>query len=182
MAEAVIAAAERPLLIVNPEAALRPTSRMSALRRLLVPLDGARLTAVALQPIAALAGRLGASIELLYVAGSGQKALNEPGSIRVARYVDQPQHEWPQWANEVVDRLCRVCAACPDAVPVRVFLARGEVAPEVVRFATEHKEDAIVLVRRSRLERQRAMVLRQILADTSCPVLLVGEQPAGHHR
>ena len=42
------------------------------------------------------------------------------------QYVDQPQHEWPQWANEVITRLAEACAQCPPNVPLRTFLAQGD--------------------------------------------------------
>jgi nucleotide-binding universal stress UspA family protein len=93
------------------------------------------------------------------------------------RYVDQPQHTWPAWEREIVDRLCTLCAQCPPDVPVRAYLRNGEVAGEIVRFAAERQHDAIVLVRRSRFERGRAPVLRAVLAAAPCPVLLLGAPP-----
>ena len=89
-------------------------------------------------------------------------------------YVDQPQHEWPQWASEVIERMCMCCADCPPGVPIRMFLSHGEVSAEIARFAAAHRDDAIVLVRRSRLEPGRARVLRAVLAEAPCPVLILG--------
>ena len=175
VAEAVIAAAMQPILLVRPEAAARPGARMAALTRLLVPLDGTPTTAAALRPATEMAGRLGASLDLLFVAAPGAVAPPEPGSIGAPCYVDQPQHEWPQWTDEVIERLGTYCAACPPDVPVRMYLARGaDIGSVIARFAVEHADSSIVLVRRSRLEPGRARVLRAVLDQTPCPILLVG--------
>jgi nucleotide-binding universal stress UspA family protein len=174
VAEQVIAGAIRPILLIRPEATPMTIQPVAALRRLLLPLDGTPTTAALLAPATALASRLGASVDLLYVAGSGAPP-DEPGSIGAPQYVDQPQHEWPQWADEVSSRLVEACAQCPPDVLVRTFLAQGDAAAAIAGFAAEHASDAVVLARRSRLEPGRAAVLRAVLDQTPCPVLLVGD-------
>lgn len=178
VAETVVAGSARPVLLVRPETVEPPDAGAATFRRLLLPLDGTPATAMALRPATELAGRLGASLDVLYITGSGQALSSEPGSMGAPRYVDQPQHEWPHWAHEVIERLCRCCADCPPDVPVRMFLACGEIGAEIVRFTAEHHHDAIVLVRRSRLEPGRARALRAVLAHAPCPVLVVGGPPA----
>lgn len=173
VARQVIAGARQPILLIRPEAtplAIRPGAM---LQRLLLPLDGTPTTAALLAPASALAGRLGAAVDLLYVADVGAPP-DEPGSIGAPQYVDQPQHEWPQWANELSSRLGEAAQFPPD-MPVRTFLAHGEAGETIARFAAEHASDAVVLARRSRLEEGRASVLRTVLDRTPCPVLLVGD-------
>ncbi len=172
VARAVIARTRQPILLVRPEAARVP----GPLRRLLLPLDGTPKTATALKPAADLACRLAASIDVLYVASPGQAPPGEPGSMGVPRYVDQAHHEWPNWAGEIVERLC-ACAGMAADVPIRVYLGQGDIGPEIARFAAEHEHDAVILVRRSHLEPGRARVLRAVLDLTSCPVMLVGAPP-----
>ena len=176
VAEVVVASSTSPILLVRPEAVAKLETGAMALRRLLLPLDGAPTTAMALRAATALAARLGASVDLLYVADPRQLPPIEPGSIGVPYYIDQPQHEWPHWTSEVVERMCMCCADCPPGVPIQMFLSRGEVGAEIARFAAAHREDAIVLVRRSRLEPGHARVLRAVLAEAPCPVLIVGGQ------
>jgi len=171
VAAAVIAASTRPILLVRPEAAPR---RVSRIRRLLFPLDGTPTTAAALKDVTALAGRLGASIDVLYVIAARSSGPQERGSMGAPRYMDQPHHEWAQWAGEVMERLCRCCAESPVEVPIAVHARQGEVGAEIVKFATERRHDAIVLVRRSRFEPGRAHALRAVLQQTPCPILLVG--------
>jgi nucleotide-binding universal stress UspA family protein len=174
VAEQVIAGATQPILLIRPEATPLIIRPGAALQRLLLPLDGTPTTARLLVPATALASRLGASVDLLYVADVGAPP-DEPGSIGAPQYVDQPQHEWPQWANEVSTRLGEACAQCPPDMPVRTFLAQGDAGEAIARFAAEHESDAVVLARRSRLEPGRAGVLRAILDQTPSPVLLVGD-------
>jgi nucleotide-binding universal stress UspA family protein len=177
VAEAVVARAGRPVLLVRPEA-VRLDVPARDVRRLLLPQDGTPTTAEALVPATHLASRLGASIDLLYVASPEQGPPLERGSIAAPSYVDQPQHEWPHWASEVIDRLCSCLAHCPKSVPVQMFLAQGDIGEEIARFATGHDEDVIVLVRRSRFEVGRARVLRAVLDRTPSPILLVMAEPA----
>jgi nucleotide-binding universal stress UspA family protein len=176
VAEQVIAQATRPILLIRPEAASPKYDR--PLRRLLLPLDGTPTTAALLNPACELASQLGAAIDLLYVAGPGQELPDEPGSIAAPRYVDQPQHEWPHWANEVISRFGAASAKCSPDVPIRTFLVQGDIGEEIAHFAAEHHSDAVVLARRSHLEPGRAGVLRAVLDMTPCPVLLIGEPEA----
>ncbi len=181
VAEAVVAHAARPILLVRPEAAPRPGAERP-LTHLLLPLDGTPTTAAALGPATDLAGRLRAAIDVLYVASPVAARPGEPGTLSAPGYVDQPHHEWPEWAREVMDRLCTCLAHVPAGVPVRVYLARGEIEEQIATFARAHDERAIVLVRRSHLELGHARVLRAVLDRTPCPVLLVGspsEVPPG---
>ena len=176
VAEQVVAQATRPILLIRPEAASLRHDR--PLQRLVLPLDGTPTTATLLTPACELASRLGAAIDVLYVAGPGQPLPDEPGSIAAPRYVDQPQHEWPQWANEMIERLAAASGKCPPDVPTRTFLVQGDIGEEIARFAAEHHSDAVVLARRSHLEPGHAGVLRAVLDTTPCPVLLVGEAEA----
>ena len=175
VAEQVITSATQPILLIRPEATPVAIQPRAVLQRLLLPLDGTPTTATLLAPAMLLARRLRAAVDLLYVADSGAPLPDEPGSIGAPQYVDQPQHEWPQWANEVITRLGEACAQFPPDMSVHTFLVQGDAGEAIARFAVEHESDAVVLARRSRLEPGRAAVLRAVLDQTPCPVLLVGD-------
>ena len=184
VAEAVVAATNRPILLVRPEAAGiteveqgGPEHAPAAMQSMLFPLDGTPTTFSALRPATDLASKLQAAVDLLYVVSPGQPLPTEPGTIRAPYYVDQPQHEWPQWSREATERLITQ-AGCPSEVPVRSFLAFGDIADEVLHFADEYREDVMVLVRRSHFEPERARVLRTVLEHTPCPVLLLAAPTA----
>ncbi|HEX6291177.1 MAG TPA: universal stress protein [Herpetosiphonaceae bacterium] len=174
VAQAVAAEATRPIVMVRPEVATDFMEHGGSVRHVLLPLDGTPTTAALLRPATALASRLAASIDLLYVVAAQPAVVSEPGSMGVPRYLDQPQHEWPEWSDEMIDRFARGCAGCPSDVPIRMFLARGDIGQEIVRFASEHHVDVVVVARRSHLEPGRARVLRAVLRHTPCPLLLVG--------
>jgi nucleotide-binding universal stress UspA family protein len=173
VAEAVIARVRLPVLILKP-AQVAGQAAPSPMRRLLVPIDGTPKTAEALRPVTELASALKATIDLLYVTDPRQKPPSERGSMTSPRYVDQPQHEWPEWAAEVARRLSSICAGCPKEIEVHTYLARGDAGEEIRKFAIEHQSDAIVLVRRSRFQPGRAKVIRAVLRDTPSYVIIVG--------
>lgn len=174
VAAQVTAHNERPVLLIRPEAATLHANSSRPLRRLLIPLDGSPTTATQLRPAITLAVHLEASVDLLHVSEAVPRTPQERGTLSAPRYVDQPQHEWPHWADEVYRRLSASTAGWPKDVPVRVFLATGEVGPVLVRFAAEHDEDGMVLVRRSELEPNRAPVLRFAFSHSPVPILLLG--------
>ncbi len=198
VAEQVIAHTMRPILLIRPEAAATAASAIEA-RRFLFPLDGKAATARALGHITDIVHRLGGSLDVLFVAdhvqlttgapGSAEEqGTEEPGDLGIPRYVDQLQHEWPAWMHEVLDHLSACSARYPLGVPARVHVAGvsrtgdGSIASVVLRFVADHHDDVIVLVRRSRLETGRAEILRALLDQTPCPVLLTGAPPpAGSH-
>jgi nucleotide-binding universal stress UspA family protein len=163
-----------PILCLRPEVGAEPTLLAHPLRRLLVPVDGSRATAAALQPAIPLARAMGASLDMLYIATAGQGPPRSGAAIPTTRYVDQPQHEWQPWAQEMRQRLLVECAGCSPSADIGVFLRQGDPGREIVRFARDGSYDAIVLVRRSRLEPGRAVILRTVIRDATCPLLVVG--------
>lgn len=172
-AEAVVAGTDRPVLLVRPEA-VEAAPEVAPFTRLLVPLDGTPGTARALQPVFELADRLAAAIDLLFVVDPNQPPPEEPGSMRAPQYLDQPQHEWPQWAEEFISRLACTCGGCQPSAPLTVSITYGDVGQEVARVAVERRASAIVLVRRSRLQAGRAPRLRAILVNAPCPLIVTG--------
>ncbi len=157
-----------PVVLVPPERGLRPWT----LRRLLLPHDGTPTSAAAVGPASALALRAGAELTVLHVAVPGSEPPGEPGTFAVPRYLDQPQHEWPAWAREFLDRL-RAIGRPPDAVPMRLFLAAGEAGRAIVDFAARQASDLIVLAWRGVLEPGRALTARAVVGGAPCPILVL---------
>jgi nucleotide-binding universal stress UspA family protein len=166
VAEDIAARAVRPVVLV-PHGGTRPAGRFS---RLVVPLDGSLRTTVALKPAMSLARRLGARLDLLYVVCGGPAAATRH-SAAIPMYMDHLQ-EWDPWRQSAVEQY-RYRTRCGPSVDIGVAISVGEPAEEIVRFAQEHEEDAIVLVRASHLEYGRAAVLRPVIEKTPCPVILV---------
>jgi nucleotide-binding universal stress UspA family protein len=165
----------RPILGLRPEVGLEPSAVAPPLHRLLLPLEGSRSTASAVRPAAAIAHRLGASVDVVCIVPPGAARSDEQrGSIVAPRYVDQPQHEWGSWERELKERLLVECAGCAPDADVGVHVRSGEPGAEIIRFARPGGYDAIVLVRRSKLEKGRAATLRAVMQRSPCPLLVVG--------
>lgn len=155
-----------PLVLVPPDRGLRPWS----LRRILLPHDGTPTSSAAIRPAAELARLADAELNVLHVATSRTHPPLEHGSLTL-RYMDQPQHEWPGWAEEFIGRLSCVCPL--DSLRVQMLLAHGEPGDEVVRVAADHSSDLIVLAWRGVWERPRALTIKSIVDHAACPVMIV---------
>lgn len=168
----VASSAPCPIVLVNPERGLAPWR----IEELLVPYDGTPSTAAALHPAALLAKAADAHLFVVYVAQVHAAASEERGAMAVPRYVDQPQHEWPAWAGEFLDRLTCLCDDY-DIEKLRLSVARGHPGREVLRFAREGGIDLIVVAWKGRMVQDHGEVARTILREAPCPVLLLRTEP-----
>ena len=135
VAEAVLRAALCPVVLVPPARGRKHW----ALRRLLVPHDGTPTSAATIGPASRFASMAAAELVVLHVATAGAERPTEPGTLVSPRYVDQPQHEWPAWAQEFLDRL-RAVGGATDGVDIRLAVAQGEAGSAIVEFrATERQ-------------------------------------------
>jgi len=155
-----------PVVLVPPERG----SIAWHLQHVLVPHDGTPTTSAALRPAAELAERASAELLLAYVTSVGAAPV-ESGSLTAPRYVDQPQHEWPAWTSEFVKRLGCICPL--GHLHVRLVLAHGNPATEIVRLAKKQAADLMVLAWRGKWEVARAVTLRDILREAPCPIMVV---------
>lgn len=163
----VLAGATMPIVFVSP-------ARSGAgwqLRHLLLPHDGTPATSTADRPAAELANASRAQLSVLHVAVAGATTPSEPGSLPLGQYADQPQHEWPEWAGEFIARLTYFCPI--DRALLRIHLARGEPASEILQFAEAHGVDLIVLAWRGALDPGHASVIKNVLLRAVCPVMVV---------
>ncbi len=170
VARGVLAGGRKPVLVLRPSIRFHAQPRF---RRLLLPIAGSPVTSAALAPLARLAARLGASLDFLYVHCPGQRLRSERGGVAAPRYVDQPQHEWQSWMTESVERVM-ACVEDGRDLSLRMHLAHGEPAREIVRYAEKEELDLIALVRRSKLQPGRARVLRAVVDQAGVPVLVLG--------
>jgi nucleotide-binding universal stress UspA family protein len=162
----VLRSASDPLVLVPPERGAAPWH----LQHILVPHDGTPRTSVGLRPAVEIAGRAGAELLLLHVADLGA-APGEPGSLIPPLYMDHPQHEWPAWTSEFVRRFASLCML--GHVHVRFRLAYGNPAAEVLQVAKEQSADLLLLAWRGVLDEPRAALLKTLVAEADCPVMVV---------
>lgn len=162
----VLANASCPVVLVPPERGATPWH----FHHVLVPHDGTPTTSAALKPAAELAQAGHAELLVAHVTGISAAA-TEPGSLATPAYVDQPQHEWPAWSSEFVKRLESVCPL--GHLHPRIFLAQGDAAAEILRLSESQSADLIVLAWRGRWEAPRAPILKHVLGEAHCPIMVV---------
>ena len=99
----------------------------------------------------------------------------EPGSFPVPRYVDQAQHEWSSWTDEVLARLARLCPDGP--LKARLQVLGGDPGREILRVAADQAVDLIVVAWKGAWSDERAHTLKAIVRDAPCPVMVVRAEP-----
>ena len=141
------------------------------LRQLVLPHDGTPTSAAAIAPAADLASKAGADLVVLHVATLGAERPTELGTFVAPRYLDQPQHEWPAWSQEFLERV-RGLAYPANIEKIRLKLAQGEVSAAILDFAQRNASDLIALAWRGSLEPERAQTIRRVIRDAGCPVIV----------
>lgn len=143
----------KPLVVVPPKARVP-----SQLRRALVPVDATRATAQALSRVSELVCGSGLEVIVLHVHDAGS----------VPAFTDQVQHETEAWGSEFLARYCRELEG-----EVHLELRVGEPGQSVADVARETNVDLVALVWSQDLSPGRAALVREVLARTAVPVLLV---------
>ncbi|MBI6545263.1 MAG: universal stress protein [Cyanobacteria bacterium NC_groundwater_1444_Ag_S-0.65um_54_12] len=157
-----------PVILVRPQRGSAPWQ----LRKLLLPHNGTPTTAAAIEPAAKLARLSGAQLDVIHITAPGIPVSQEPGTLTVPRYIDQPHHEWPAWTGEFLDRLC--CIGClPEQLKLRLFHRTGEPGAEIVQHAGQQGSDLIVLAWHGELAAEHAATLKSVILTTPCPLLLL---------
>jgi len=147
----------KPLVLVPPDAPVPVT-----LDRILVPLDGTSVTDEALAATVRLACR--AEVEVI--------ALHVYDYADLPLFSDQPHHEADAWTREFLRRHC----PRPDLVKLETRV--GVPGEHVLRVARDDAVDMVALGWSRRLEEGHATVVRDVVARSSIPVLLVATAAA----
>jgi nucleotide-binding universal stress UspA family protein len=129
-----------------------------------------------MDPAGHLAHRAGAEVVVLHVAAPGMKGPSERGTLAAPRYLDQPQHEWPVWGAEFLDRMTAL-GHPPAEVKFRLSMTAGGPGEEIVRFALDHNIDLVVLAWHGRWEGERAPTMKKVIRDSACPVFVLRTEP-----
>jgi nucleotide-binding universal stress UspA family protein len=155
-ASAVASVLPKPVMIVPPDA-----DPPEAFRRVLVPIEG--LVSYSLAPRWLFEPAREAGIDVL--------ALHIHDEESIPAFTDQPQHEQPAWAAEFVRRYC------PWGIDeVRLETRVGRIGELIPLVATETSCDLIALGWSQELSTGRTPVVRETLARSNLPVLLVPVQ------
>lgn len=153
-----------PVVVVPPDAT--PSAWWP--ERILLAYDGSAAAEAAVATGAQLACRARAELFVLQVGAARLATTNDRDTRIMPRYVDQPQHEWPSWRDEVLDR---IASLCHDAMHARVRVLHGEPSREIVRMA-KADDSLIVMSWKGAWMGERAGTLKGVLRDAPCPILV----------
>lgn len=170
--QTVVRNAPCPVVLVPPARGQQPL----LLQQILLPYDGTPTTAAAFGPALAIAQRAKAELFVLHVVAAGTPPPAEPGSVTAPRYVDQAQHEWPAWTHEFLRRACAL-RGVKRKLKLRLALAVGEPGGEIIRFARDQNVDLIVLAWHGQPVAARAAIVKTVVREAPCPLLLLRVTP-----
>ncbi len=139
-------------------------------REILLPYDGSPEAASALEPVADLARWAGSTLAVLHVSGQELRGREPPGTLRLPHFIDYPQHDWPEWAREFLDRF-RGQGGIPPDIEVRLQLAVGTPGEEVVEWTRKHPTDLVVVSWHGDVGPGRAATLKAVIDSTAAPLL-----------
>ncbi len=168
IARAVLGTVPERILLVRPERGNEPWR----MRRVLLAHDGTPSAGCAIGPTTHLAHRAGAEVTAVHVASRKSVQPTEPGSLLAPRYMDQPHHEWPVWANEFVERMLAL-GHTPSLVNFKLLVTGGQPGSEIAQTARDNRADLVVLPWHGRWESQRVNAVKVIVRNCGCPVLLI---------
>ncbi len=154
-------------MLLTPERGRGPWS----LRLILLAHDGTPVSHPATCPAADVAQRTGAQIIALHVAARGEDRPGAPGSIAAPLYVDQPQHEWPVWAEEFMNRVV-AGGTPPSGVHFKLAVTGGQAGSELAQVARERNVDLVVMAWHGNWE-HKDCATRVVVRNAGCPVMLV---------
>lgn len=166
--EEILRLAECPVLLVPPGidwSAWRPT-------RILVPQDGTADAAKSLCPATRLAEASGAEVVIVHVSPDRPSVAPKPGTMEFPAYMDQPQHEWPSWVAGFLERVRHLCGMTA-LTALRFQWACGDPGWEIVELARRKHVDLITVSWGRCSDPGRALVIRKVLRDSPCPVLVL---------
>jgi nucleotide-binding universal stress UspA family protein len=161
--------AERPLwaVVVSAEGSERAWN----LRHILLAHDGTPVSEPAVGPAADLAQRASAEVMALHVAARGEERPEARGSIAAPLYVDQPQHEWPAWAEEFMHRVV-ASGAVDSGVHFRLRVAGGQAGSELAHVARALNMDLVVMAWHGHWAEHQDCATRVVVRNAGCPVML----------
>jgi nucleotide-binding universal stress UspA family protein len=165
--EDVLRTASCPVVLVRSI----PSRHPWALHQLVLPHDGTPTSAAAIAPAADLASRASADLVVLHVATPGAEQPAESGTFTTPRYIDQPQHEWPAWSREFLERARGLCNPA-NIEKIRLVLVHGEASAAILEFARRNASDLIALAWRGSLDPGRAQTIQRVIRDANCPVII----------
>jgi nucleotide-binding universal stress UspA family protein len=163
VAQAVLERSPVPVLLLPARyrEALPWTSMLAAA-------SGERSANQALEAAVRLAAALGLKVTVMH-SEDGPPA----GTAPLGAYADAPHHEYPQRLEEMVERGLAGCTPEEGHCVDHVLLARGDPAAVLLEEVARRTASVLALGWHGALAAGRAPVLKRLLAEAECALLLV---------
>jgi nucleotide-binding universal stress UspA family protein len=165
--ESIIASKPERAVLLTPES----DNKLWNLDRILLAHDGTPTCHVSSSLAAELAQLAGSEVVALHVAARGTKPSTEAGSFPAPQYMDQPQHEWPSWSEEFMNRL--IASGMPhSSVDFELLVTGGRPGSEIAQVARKRNVGLVIMAWHAHWDRENCAT-RVVIRSSGCPVLLV---------
>jgi nucleotide-binding universal stress UspA family protein len=148
-------------------------------RSALVPISGDPATDTALTLALRLAHALDLAVTIAHVADSARSG---GGGETGTGPSDEAHHEYAQLLNEFVARACPLCTAEERRRITGFHLCRGDVAQELLHLMAHERINLLVVGWHGQFMTGHAQVLKMLLWQARCAVLLVKPPPRNGFR
>lgn len=167
----VIESTSKPILLFKPSGScLKIENGRWMPQKILIPVSSEPYTSFSYEPAIRIIAGTSAHIDILHVYNPEDKTITQGEVFSAPYYEDYPQHEWSSWAKEF---LKRTCPEMKNNFKIKVSLSCGEPAEEIVKFAENNGSELIVVVWHGSFAQTRAKVLKKLLSETDCPIMLM---------
>lgn len=166
--ETVLAGNPERIILIAPEVEHEPFR----IRTVVLCHDGTPSATIAAGPTAELAHLSGADVVTAVVAAPCTECPEELGSLPVPQYIDQPQHEWPTWAQEFSTRMLAM-GSTPASLKFELVVLGGQPGPKLTQLARKRNADMVIMAVAGDWKRSRHSVPRVVARDSGCPVFFV---------
>lgn len=178
IAQQVIRQGTIPVLCVRPDCAC--VDHAGAIRKILLPLDGAPAHEAAIGPAADLARHSGAAIDLLTIVPTADTLPMKDAiaSRHSPRATALTLEHFTDQAAEYLDKVASTLTA--DGISVQTLIARGETAKQMSEVINSGDYDLIVMATHSNTAidaHWSGNLTPRFLPDTPVPVLLIRGAP-----
>lgn len=146
-------------------------------QRLLVPVSGEPSAERALAVAVELANDLDLSVRVAHVIDPEQGDTVDGSLLAAARYADAPHHELPEALEEMISRALPQFPSEDRRCIRQVSLCHGDIAAELLELAAQPDVSAVVVGWNGRFARGHAAVLKRLIEELDCPLLLVRPRP-----
>ena len=119
------------------------------------------------------AAHLAAALQIKVIVVHSGDDPAEPGRAALGAYFDAPHHEVPQRLEQLVERGLAGCGAEEARCVQQVLLCRGDPASVLLEQAVRHDSSALALGCHGALGAGRALVLKRLIEEAECTLLLV---------